>query len=142
MISSDRQSNDSTKSSSHPATLQTAYDPNPLARSAKTTATQQTAYEFYEEKFENFKLHVAKIASYYSDVKPWSDDINKINLAVFIQISGEKFKVPAHADRDEYARDVFIETAQDMGFALEDVRDEDMVKLTKYAILFSIMLSD
>jgi hypothetical protein len=130
MISSGRQSNDSTKSSSHPAQL-------------------QTAYEFYEEKFENFKLHVAKIASYYSGVKPWSDDINKINLAVFIQISGEKFKVPAkyHAEnefelRDEHARDVFIDTAQEMGFALEDVRDEDMVKLTKYAILFSIMLSD
>jgi hypothetical protein len=108
-----------------------------------------TTFEWYSEKFVNFKNHIKKIATYYPRIEKWSNDLQKIDLAVFIQMSNNTFLEASKLhtlgeleERDEAARGIIRKLSQENNFDLYLINEDDMIKLNKYAVLFSIMLAE
>lgn len=94
-----------------------------------------TAFEFYEDKYKNFKAFVKKIASYYPAINKWSNNLDKINLAVFISLVEPTFK--RHGNMGE----LFIHEMQENDVNPDEIYEDDMIKLHRYADLFAIMLT-
>lgn len=101
----------------------------------------QTTFEYYSEKYTNFKKHVEKIADYYPDVAKWSKHLNSIHFAMFVNIIELKLAATLESSQDNM-NDLFENEMIDNGINFEMIKDADMDKLYKYIKLFEIMLAD
>lgn len=95
----------------------------------------QTTFEYYNEKFVNFKNHVKKISMYYPDVEEWYHNLNKINFAMFVNL------VESKLSDYENIHALFDDQMAEYAINHEMIKDEDLDKLHKYMSLFEIMLA-
>jgi hypothetical protein len=102
----------------------------------KESPKDMTTFEFYAEKYKNFKTFVKEIASYYPEIIKWSNHLDKMNLAVFISL------VEPKTDNFENMSELFLHEMEENGIDTCKIHEEDLRKLHRYADLFTIMLSE
>lgn len=106
--------------------------------------------EQYEEKFINFIAHVESIGEYYEEIKPWLEKLKTADLPLFIsvvQIEGIFNKaIEYHKNNQILKRNaecclIIEKFAIENGFNQHKIHEGDIIKLSRYCQLFTVILS-
>jgi hypothetical protein len=99
-------------------------------QSHKKLKTSATTYEFYCEKFENFKKFAYKLAEEIPELGLWSSTLAPLNFSLFIGLVEQNTNL-ALSPHEELQ-----ELAISERFDLNQISPEDIDKLERYITLF------
>ena len=104
---------------------------------------------FWALKFRNYCLFIQSLAVYIPSAQPWASSLRVCPLIAFkLQVSTyfgeaiEKHRAGDNTGRDLAASAVVREQARQHGLELTKLRAEDLVKLLRYASLFSLLVAE
>ena len=104
---------------------------------------------FLATKYHNYCLFIQSVADYIPSAQPWATSLRLCPLIAFrIQVSSffseaiEKHRSGDNHGRDIAASSVVREQARNYGLELSLLRADDLVKLLRYAGLFSLLVAE
>ena len=124
--------------------------PSPRSSSTNTkTSSEADRALFWATKYRNYTNFVQSLADYLPAAQPWATSLRSCPLVAF-KLQVETYfqdAIEAHQRGDNTGRDVAASTvvreqARARGLELSKLRADDLVKLLRYASLFSLLLAE
>ena len=104
---------------------------------------------FFATKYHNYCLFIQSVADYIPSAQPWATSLRLCPLVAFKMQVGtyfgeaiEKHRAGDNTGRDVAASTVVREQARTYGLELSKLRADDLVKLLRYAGLFSLLVAE
>ena len=123
--------------------------PSPPRSSAASATSEGDRALFWGQKYRNYALFVQSLADYLPAAQPWATSLRALPLLAFkLQVETffgdaiEKHRAGDNHGRDVAASAVVREQARAHGLELSKLRADDMVKLLRYASLFSLLVAE
>ena len=122
-----------------------------LPKSSTSIATSSEADSglFFATKYSNYNTFIQSVADYLPSAQPWATSLRLCPLIAFrMQVSSYFSEaIEAHRRGDNTGRDVAAssvvrEQARAYGLELSKLRADDLVKLLRYAGLFSLLVAE
>ena len=124
-----------------------AQSPPSSSTSIKTSEADRGL--FWAAKYRNYVNFVQSVADYVPSAQPWATSLRACPLLAFkLQVStyfGEAIEAHQRGDntgRDVAASTVVREQSRAYGVELSKLRADDLVRLLRYASLFSLLVAE
>ena len=123
--------------------------PSPPGSSAASATSEGDRALFWGQKYRNYVNFVQSLADYLPAAQPWATSLRscpivafKLQVETYFSEAIEKHLAGDHVGRDVAASAVVREQARAHGLELSRLRADDMVKLLRYASLFSLLVAE
>ena len=127
----------------------TASPSQPSSSTPQKTYSEADRSLFWATKYRNYVNFVTSLADYLPAAQPWATSLRALPLLAFkLQVvtyfgdAIEKHLAGDNTGRDIAASAVVREQARAHGLELSRLRADDMVKLLRYASLFSLLVAE
>ena len=118
-------------------------------KSADSKLEDLTTYEYFNDKYDNFRKFVAEISQEHKEAMKLSAYLNILPLQEFRELIIPKLMnaIVLHDDGEELQRNtecewVIRELLCENGFDINKLTDVQKSKAARYCILFCVLLSD